>query len=165
MSLNRRVAHAGQPMRGPDKLETDTILETFGQTLKSARKTAGLTQQSLAHRCFLRPPQVSRYERGVAEPHLTVLLSLAHALDSTASQLLDGLVLAPTRQASQAAMHALIGADAGVSTKCLADALLLPEWYVDQNARCMQSLGMIHQGPKGWVAGTRGGVTPSSVDA
>src|ERR1700722_1079146 len=99
MSAKGRVAHAGQSVRGPDKLETDTILYTFGQTLKSARRTAGLTQESLAHRCFLRPPQVSRYERGVAEPHLTVLLSLAHALDSTASQLLSGLVLAPTRQA------------------------------------------------------------------
>jgi DNA-binding XRE family transcriptional regulator len=140
-------------VRGPDKLEIDVILATFGQSLKSRRKGAGLTQEVLAHRTFLRTEQVSLLERGKAEPYLTVLLTLAHALDGTASQILDGLVLAPTRQASSREMLALIRTTVGITTEDLADALGLPEWYVNQNARRMQSLGAIHWSRDGWVVG------------
>jgi transcriptional regulator with XRE-family HTH domain len=147
----RRVARTGQLVRGPDKLEIDAILATFGQGLKSRRKTAGLTQEALAHQTFLRPKQVSLFERGKAEPHLTVLLMLAHALDVTASQLLDGLVLAPTRQASIKRILELVGATPGVSTDELADTLRLPGWYVNQNARRMQALGAIRWDRKGWM--------------
>ncbi len=99
---------------------------------------------------------MSRFERGVAELHRTVLLTLAHALDTTASQIPHGLALAPTRPASQAAMQVRITANPGISSRRLATTLLLPEWYMNQNARRMRSLGLIHQRSDGWLAGARG---------
>jgi transcriptional regulator with XRE-family HTH domain len=160
----RRVARPGELVRGPDRLEIDAILATFGQSLKARRKSAGLTQEALAHRCFLRPGQVSRFERGQSDPHLTVLLLLAHALDSTASQLSDGLVLAPTRQASSQVMLALIRATPGIAADDMAETLRLPSWYVNQNARRLRSLGAIHRTRNGWAIGSDGPPLPSSAD-
>ena len=158
-----RVARTGKEVRGPDKLEIDAILATFGQSLKSRRKAAGLTQETLARRTFLRPEQVSLFERGKAEPYLTVLLTLAHVLDTTANQILDGLVLAPMRQASSQQMLALIRDSPGIATEDLADALRLPPWYVNQNARRLQSLAMIHWTRNGWTTGSDGAALPSSA--
>jgi transcriptional regulator with XRE-family HTH domain len=159
-----RVTTTGKTVRGPDNLEIDVILATFGQSLKSRRTSAGLTRETLAHRTFLRPEQVSLFERGKAEPYLTVLLTLAHALDTTANQILDGLVLAPMRQASSQQMLALIRASPGIATEDLADALRLPPWYVNQNARRLQSLAMIHWARNGWASGSDGAAPASSAD-
>jgi transcriptional regulator with XRE-family HTH domain len=160
----RRAARTGKEVRGPDKLEIDAILATFGQSLKSRRKSAGLTQEALAHRTFLRTEQVSLLERGKTEPQLTVLLTLTHALDTTASQILDGLVLAPMRQSSSQQMLALIRATPGIDTEHLADALRLPTWYVNQTARRLQSLAMLHWTGNGWTIGSDGAALPSSAD-
>jgi transcriptional regulator with XRE-family HTH domain len=160
----RRVARPGKLVRGPDRLEIDAILATFGQSLKVWRKSTGLTQEALAHRCFLRAEQISRFERGQIEPHLTVLLLLAHALNTTVSQLLDGLVLAPTRQASSQVMLALVRAIPRIATVDLAETLRLPPWYVTQNARRLQSLGEIYWTRNGWAIGSDGAAVPSSAD-
>jgi transcriptional regulator with XRE-family HTH domain len=146
-----RVGQTGQAAIGPDISETDAILATFGRTLKSQRTSAGLTQEALAHRCFLRTDQVSRFERGRSEPHLTVLLALAQGLNTTAGELVATLT-APTRGASQRKMLTSIAADDGISTVELASVLELPQWYINQNARCMQSRGWIRWERSGWHA-------------
>jgi transcriptional regulator with XRE-family HTH domain len=146
-----RVGSTGQAALGPDISETGAILAAFGGTLKSRRIRAGLTQEALAHRCFLRTDQVSRFERGRSEPHLTVLLALARGVNATAGELVATLA-APTREASQRQMLSSIAATHGISIVELAPVLELPRWYINQNARSMQSRGWIRWDRSGWHA-------------
>jgi transcriptional regulator with XRE-family HTH domain len=141
----------GQAALGPDISETGAILAAFGGTLKSRRTRAGLTQEALAHRCFLRTDQVSRFERGRSEPHLSVLLALACGVNAAAGELVATLA-APTREVSQRRMLSLIAAADGISIVELASVLELPRWYVNQNARSMQSRGWIRWERSGWHA-------------
>jgi len=53
----------------------------------------GYTQEHLAYTTDLHPTAVSRLENGERNPHMDTILALAAALDTTASALLDGVVL------------------------------------------------------------------------
>jgi transcriptional regulator with XRE-family HTH domain len=86
---------------GLDEVETESLLRVFGENLRSLRSNAGLSQQTLGDRCFLRHDQISQFERGLAEPSLPVLLILADGLGVSVEKLTERLQ-APRRRASSA---------------------------------------------------------------
>ena len=59
----------------------------FGQALKAARLTKGLSQEQLAEGADLDRTTPSLYERGLRTPTLTVLIDIGHALDIEPTQL------------------------------------------------------------------------------
>jgi predicted transcriptional regulator len=58
--------------------------ETVGQTVKSARKRAGMTQQDLAHASGMPQPSIARIEAGTVVPRTATLIAL---LEATGHQL------------------------------------------------------------------------------
>ena len=53
---------------------------TTGELIRAARKAAGMTQVQLAERTGITFQQLSKYERGVFEPRLAQLRTLAKSL-------------------------------------------------------------------------------------
>jgi len=53
----------------------------LGESIRTYRKLAGLTQEKLAERVDLNPVYVGQIERGYKVPTVEVLLKLAKALD------------------------------------------------------------------------------------
>jgi transcriptional regulator with XRE-family HTH domain len=119
---------------GLDEVETESLLRVFGENLRSLRSNAGLSQQTLGDRCFLRHDQISQFERGLAEPSLPVLLILADGLGVSVEKLTERLQ-APRRRASSAKMLTLLAERPELKTDELAQLLDLPSWYVLQNGR------------------------------
>lgn len=60
----------------------------LGRVVAKERLAAGLTQELLAYRSGLHPTYVSQVERGVKSPTVRVLLAIAGALGSSASELI-----------------------------------------------------------------------------
>ena len=58
--------------------------EAVGQTVKSARKRAGMTQQDLAHATGMPQPSIARIEAGTVVPRTATLIAL---LEATGHQL------------------------------------------------------------------------------
>lgn len=56
------------------------LAKRFGSVLASYRGKAGLSQQSLALNCGLDRTYISLLERGLRQPSLTTIFSLAEAL-------------------------------------------------------------------------------------
>ena len=61
--------------------------EAFGAVLRARRLEANLTQEHLAFEADIQRVYVSKLELGQAQPTLAMLLTLARALDCTASDL------------------------------------------------------------------------------
>lgn len=61
--------------------------EAFGTELRARRLEANLTQEQLAFEAEIQRVYVSKLELGRAQPTLAMLLTLAKALDCTASEL------------------------------------------------------------------------------
>ena len=134
---------------GPDKPEKDEILRAFGKNLRSLRVAAGLSQEKLARRCFLRRDDISHFERGAATPSLTMLLMLAHTLGASVAQLTDGLA-APSRTASKSQTLSLLALQPGISTLALAEDMEVPAWYVRELILCLEATGEVARQPPGW---------------
>lgn len=62
--------------------------ETFGQFIADARRKKGITQQSLADQLHVTNSAVSKWERGLCYPDVTLLEELAGSLDLTLAELL-----------------------------------------------------------------------------
>lgn len=62
--------------------------ETFGAFVAQSRKEKGITQQNLADQLHVTDKAVSKWERGICYPDLTLMESLAVALDLTVSELM-----------------------------------------------------------------------------
>lgn len=62
--------------------------EKFGKFIANARRELGLTQQELADQLHVTDKAVSKWERGLCYPDLTVLESLAAALGLTVAELM-----------------------------------------------------------------------------
>ena len=60
----------------------------FGERLKKIRQKRGVTQESLAKIVSISPSSISLYERGIREPNLSMLISIAKALDVSTDYLL-----------------------------------------------------------------------------
>lgn len=60
----------------------------FGNTLRLARQSAGLSQEELAERAGLHRTYISQLERGLKSPTLDIIVSLATSLKLTTPQLI-----------------------------------------------------------------------------
>ncbi|MBT6229446.1 MAG: helix-turn-helix transcriptional regulator [Candidatus Scalindua sp.] len=67
----------------------DRILVTFGNILREYRQLAGYTQEGLALRCNLDRTFISMLERGVKQPSMVTLFTLAETLMVTPSKILQ----------------------------------------------------------------------------
>lgn len=63
--------------------------EKFGAFVAQLRKEKGLTQKELAEKLFLSDKAVSKWERGLSMPDITVLTPLAEALGVSVAELLN----------------------------------------------------------------------------
>lgn len=72
------------------KVET---LRTLGLLIRQHRKSIGISQEELGLRCSLDRTYISGLERGVRNPSLTALVTLADGLNITVSKLLENLEL------------------------------------------------------------------------
>lgn len=63
--------------------------EIFGQVLKSIRKKQKMSQEKLAFQSNLDRTYISMLERGIHQPTLNSLLSIAKALNMKASELVE----------------------------------------------------------------------------
>lgn len=63
--------------------------EIFGQVLRTIRKKQKLSQEKLAFQSNLDRTYISMLERGVHQPTLNSLLSIASALNMKASELVE----------------------------------------------------------------------------
>ena len=64
--------------------------EKFGQFVRSMRKERQMTQQQLAERLHLTDKAVSKWERGLSLPDISMLEQLARELDVSVVELLCG---------------------------------------------------------------------------
>ena len=62
----------------------------FGRFLAARRKEKGFTQKGLAARLFISDKAVSKWERGLSMPDISLLIPLAELLDVTVIELLEG---------------------------------------------------------------------------
>ncbi len=67
------------------------ILIALGKLIKGKRKDRGLSQEELGFLTNLDRTYISGLERGVRNPSLTALVSLANGLNITVSELLNDL--------------------------------------------------------------------------
>jgi len=72
--------------------------EEFGQFLTKLRKEKGLTQKQLAEQLYLSDKAVSKWERGLSLPDISLLMPLAKILGVTTTELLRRLNLIPHLQ-------------------------------------------------------------------
>lgn len=63
--------------------------EKFGVFVTELRKARGMTQKELAARVFVSDKAVSKWERGLSMPDITLLIPLAQELGVTATELLE----------------------------------------------------------------------------
>lgn len=73
-------------------------LEKTGALMAQARKERGLTQKELAQSLHVSTQAVSKWERGLSFPDVSLLESLSRCLGLTASELLSGGRSAPPRE-------------------------------------------------------------------
>ena len=64
--------------------------ERFGRFLAEERKGKGLTQKGLAERLYVSDKAVSKWERGLSLPDVTLLIPLGKVLGVTVTELLEG---------------------------------------------------------------------------
>jgi transcriptional regulator with XRE-family HTH domain len=93
-------------------------LESLGGFIRSQRKLANLSLRELAERTKVSNPYLSQIERGLHEPSVRVLKSIAQALNVSAETLLSqaGLLEEPADTGQRrSATEAAIRADSGLS--------------------------------------------------
>jgi transcriptional regulator with XRE-family HTH domain len=62
-----------------------------GRNIQRQRKSQGLTQEVLAHRCGIHPVELARAERGLRDMRISTVVKIAKGLRIPARELLDGL--------------------------------------------------------------------------
>jgi len=67
------------------------VLQSLGSLIKQYRSALNISQEELGLRCGLDRTYISGLERGVRNPSLTALVTLASGLNTTVSQLLENL--------------------------------------------------------------------------
>ena len=63
--------------------------KVFGMFIAAERKKSGMTQQALANQLHVTDKAVSKWERGLCYPDLTLMENLASALDLTMTELVS----------------------------------------------------------------------------
>ena len=70
--------------------EKKTASENFGAFVSELRKERGLTQKQLAERLYVSDKAVSKWERGLSMPDVSLLIPLSEQLGVTVTELLEG---------------------------------------------------------------------------
>lgn len=86
--------------------------EKFGAFVAQLRKGQGITQKELAQKVYVSDKAVSKWERGLSMPDITLLIPLAQALGITVTELLECQRLEQTSMDSgrvEELMHKVIG--------------------------------------------------------
>ena len=65
-------------------------LQAFGQRVKSARESIGLSQQELADKVFTSKSMISSYENGLSDPRQSMIPLLSEALNVSIGWLMTG---------------------------------------------------------------------------
>lgn len=81
---------------------------SFGRFLAQLRRERGLTQRDLAEMLFISDKAVSKWERGLSLPDVSLLLPLAEKLGVSVTELLEGRRMPQERQFTQKEVDALI---------------------------------------------------------
>jgi transcriptional regulator with XRE-family HTH domain len=68
-----------------------TIPEAFGNVLRQHREACGYSQQQLAHASGLDRTFLSRMESGKRQPTISTIFKLAEALNTSVSDLMEGV--------------------------------------------------------------------------
>lgn len=74
---------------------------SFGRFLAQLRRERGLTQRDLAEMLFISDKAVSKWERGLSLPDVSLLLPLAEKLGVSVTELLEGRRMPQERQFTQ----------------------------------------------------------------
>lgn len=82
--------------------------EQFGRFISQLRKEKGYTQKQLAQRLYISDKAISKWERGLSMPDVSLLLPLAAALGVTVTELLEGRRLAAEEQPDWEQVEALV---------------------------------------------------------
>jgi transcriptional regulator with XRE-family HTH domain len=72
-----------------------TPQERFAVNLRRARTKAGVSQEELGYMCDLHRTEVSLLERAGREPRLATIVKLAGALNTSVSELCEGVSWLP----------------------------------------------------------------------
>lgn len=72
-------------------MDEKRVFKTFGDVLREARKQKGLSQEKLAFETGFDRTFISRMERGVTQPSLVSILTIAQALGISAADLVSAL--------------------------------------------------------------------------
>lgn len=136
----------------PQRTEGEAVaVIAFGDRLRATRKAAGLSQTTLAARCFLKDGAVSKLERGCrSAPGLILILQLAAGLTVDPGILLDGLPV-PQRTGGIRQAAAMIAENPGIRIATLEDKMGLPTSYVLRLIRWLSGYGVISRYQRGWA--------------
>ena len=72
--------------------------ESFGSFVAEQRKAEGYTQRELAERLFVSDKAVSKWERGLSMPDISLLIPLAEILEVSVTELLEEIGRASRRE-------------------------------------------------------------------
>jgi transcriptional regulator with XRE-family HTH domain len=67
----------------------EKINSAISQTIAQLRHEASISQEELAHRAGIHRTYVSQIERGLKSPTLHILIQIANALDTSASEIIS----------------------------------------------------------------------------
>lgn len=81
---------------------------TFGKFLTEQRKAKGYTQKELAAKLFVSDKAVSKWERGLSMPDISLLMPLAELLEVSVTELLEGRKLNPASELDAAQVEVLV---------------------------------------------------------
>ncbi len=82
--------------------------ELFGSFVAEQRKRKGYTQRELAERLFVSDKAVSKWERGLSMPDISLLIPLAEVLEVSVTELLEGRRLAQMEERKQDEVERLV---------------------------------------------------------
>ena len=89
----------------------------FGEFIAQLRKEKHLTQKELAERLFISDKAVSKWERGLSMPNVSMLIPIAEALGVTVTELLRGERLETERILKKDEVEALVTCSMEMSFK------------------------------------------------
>lgn len=91
--------------------------EKFGAFVSELRKQKNLTQKELAQKLFISDKAVSKWERGLSMPDITLLIPLANLLEVTTTELLSGQHICVPEQLNVAQVEQLVTGTICLSAK------------------------------------------------
>lgn len=80
----------------------------FGEFLSQQRRAQGMTQKELAEKLFVSDKAVSKWERGLSLPDISLLIPLAELLGTTVTELLEGEKLEEENRSDSVQLESLI---------------------------------------------------------